>query len=118
MENGRLAMHFGHCESFALIDVDRDSNRIVNQETVTAPPHQPGFLPAWLADFGAQMIIAGGMGGRAIEMFQRQGIEVVLGAPADAPEQIVTAWLKGQLASGANACDGGGHGRGGGCGRH
>ena len=102
---GRLAMHFGHCEAFALIDVDADAKRILNQETVAAPDHQPGLLPPWLAERGADMIIAGGMGSRAQGLFAEQGIEVLVGAPAAEPERIVEAHLAGVLETGGNVCD-------------
>ena len=62
---GKLAAHFGHCEEFALIDVDLDKKIILNQDRIAAPPHEPGLLPGWLAKHGAEVIIAGGMGMRA-----------------------------------------------------
>lgn len=102
---GRLCSHFGHCETFALIDVDRERRQVVGREDVAAPPHEPGLLPPWLAGRGAKVIIAGGMGGRARELFAAQNIEVVVGAPVDRPERIVAAWLDGSLVSGENACD-------------
>ena len=102
---GRLCQHFGHCESFALIDVDPQEKQILGREDVAAPPHQPGLLPPWLAERGANVIIAGGMGGRARDLFAAQNIEVVVGAPADTPERIVTAWLAGSLEVGGNTCD-------------
>lgn len=102
---GRLCQHFGHCETFALIDVDPTQRQVMRREDVAPPPHEPGLLPPWLAGRGANVIIAGGMGGRARELFAAQNIEVVVGAPADTPERIVAAWLDGSLVSGENACD-------------
>ncbi len=103
--NERLAMHFGHCETFALIDVDIAARKIVKREDVDAPPHQPGLLPAWLAERGATTIIAGGMGQRAQALFTQSGIEVIIGAPAETPENLVTAYMAGTLVSGENVCD-------------
>lgn len=105
MAGGRLSMHFGHCERFALVDVDPSTKRIDNKEELPAPEHEPGLLPRWLAERGAQLIIAGGMGGRAQDLFRQNGIQVVVGAPAQAPEELVAAWLEGTLASGDNLCD-------------
>ena len=87
LAGGQLSAHFGHCQTFALVDVDADKRAIVTREDVAAPPHEPGLLPAWLAERGANMIIAGGMGQRAQDLFAGQGIDVVVGAPAAAPEQ-------------------------------
>jgi len=105
LAGGMPTAHFGRCESFALIDVDEATNRIVKREDVDAPPHAPGMFPTFLAERGANVIIAGGMGPSAQDLFAQRGIEVVLGAPAAPPEQLVADYLMGVLQSGANTCD-------------
>lgn len=105
LAEGRLALHFGHCAEFLLAEVDCGSQTIVSKKTVPAPPHQPGLLPPWLKEQGATTIIAGGMGQRAQELFTQSGITVVVGAPADNADQIITAYLKGSLQTGQNICD-------------
>jgi predicted Fe-Mo cluster-binding NifX family protein len=103
MAEGKLALHFGHCGSFALVDAE--DGEIVGREDVPAPEHQPGLLPRWLAERGANVIIAGGMGGRALGLFAEQGIEVAVGAPREEPEELVKAYLAGTLKTGDNVCD-------------
>lgn len=103
--NGQLAMHFGHCEAFALIDVDPESNSIIKKENVTAPDHQPGLLPRWLAERGANVIIAGGMGSRAQNLFAENGIRVLVGASGGTPESLVSSFLSDTLEVGGNICD-------------
>ena len=103
--NGILCMHFGHCDQFTIIDIDPDNKSISNQEMVTPPPHEPGVLPKWLAGLHVNMIIAGGMGQRAQQLFADSKIEVIVGAPAEQPEDIVLTYLKGELVSGENICD-------------
>jgi len=103
--DGKLSAHFGHCEEFALLDTDAEKKTITSTQTIVAPPHEPGLLPRWLAEKGAEMIIAGGMGGRAQGLFQQQNIAVVVGAPTEAPETIVNAYLQGALETGENVCD-------------
>ena len=76
---GKLCMHFGHCEQFALVQADPTEKRIVGREDVTPPPHEPGLLPRWLAQQGATVILAGGMGQRAQALFAQNNIQVVLG---------------------------------------
>lgn len=105
LADGRLAMHFGHCESFALLDVDSDTGCIKGRNDVRAPAHQPGLLPPWLADKGATVIISGGMGQRARDLFEQQGMKVVVGAPAETPENLVRDFLGGSLKLGGNPCD-------------
>ncbi len=105
LANGRLSMHFGHCEQFAFIDIDPQTGKIVARQDVPAPPHQPGFLPPWMAEQGVNVIIAGGMGQRALSLFAQLGIKVVVGAPSDLPENLVAAYINGTLQTGPNVCD-------------
>jgi len=103
--DGRLAQHFGHCQEFVFFDVDQESKTVVRKKVVTAPEHQPGLLPPWLASHNTQIIIAGGMGGRALSLFDSHGIQVLLGAPPEPPEDLVQAFLAGNLRMGRNVCD-------------
>lgn len=107
---GRLAEHFGHCEQFALIEADPQSQQIVSQARVVPPPHEPGVLPRWLHGQGAQVIIALGMGRRALDLFAQNGITVRAGTPGATPEELVQAFLSGSLGDGTPTC---GHGGGG-----
>ena len=105
VSDGRLAAHFGHCEQFALIDVDEGTKAILRKELVASPAHQPGLLPVWLAEEGVCAVIAGGMGSRAQALFNENRIQVILGALGDDPEQIVLDYIQGRLATGDNVCD-------------
>jgi len=105
LANKLLCMHFGHCQEFALVDVDPQEKKILNTEMLVPPAHAPGVLPAWLAEQGANMVIAGGMGSRAQMLFEQQGIKVIVGAPGDSPEEIVTKYLNNTLETGQNVCD-------------
>lgn len=103
LAEGKLTAHFGHCQEFALLDVENDE--ITNKEVLVPPPHEPGVLPAWLHEKGANVIIAGGMGQRAIGLFQENNIKVVVGAPVMTPEELVRSYLNNTLVSGDNLCD-------------
>jgi len=105
MAGGRLSMHFGHCEIFTFLDVDPEAGKILGRKDVDPPPHQPGLLPPWLAGQGVNLVIAGGMGQRALQIFQSHGIQVLVGASPEAPERIVGEYLAGTLKSGGNVCD-------------
>jgi predicted Fe-Mo cluster-binding NifX family protein len=105
MAEGKLTMHFGHCERFALIDVDPGSKTILKKQEVEAPEHQPGLLPRWLAERGTNLVIAGGMGANAQNLFARSGIKVLTGASPQAPEALVAAYMEGTLLTGENVCD-------------
>lgn len=105
VSNGTLDPHFGHCRQFALLDVEPQDGTITAQTLVEAPPHEPGALPAWLAEQQAELVLAGGMGSRAQQLFIARGIRVIVGAPPLTPEALVQAWHAGELDGGANACD-------------
>jgi ATP-binding protein involved in chromosome partitioning len=102
---GRLCSHFGHCEQFALVEVDETTRQPKPTVFLTPPPHEPGVLPRWLHEQGANVIIAGGMGQRAHQLFADSGIEVVVGIASEPPADLVEAYLRGSLASGQNPCD-------------
>ena len=98
-------MHFGHCEQFAVYDIS-DTTRTVTASTVHTPPqHEPGVLPRWLHELGVTLVIAGGMGRRAMALFEQSGIDVCAGAPALEPEVVVQSYLSGALQTGDNYCD-------------
>jgi len=105
LADGMLSMHFGHCEHFALVDVDLTEKKILKREDIDAPPHEPGLLPPWLAERGANMIIAGGMGQRAQGLFAQQGIQVVVGAPADSPERLAGDYVEEKIHVNENVCN-------------
>ncbi|MBN1845036.1 MAG: NifB/NifX family molybdenum-iron cluster-binding protein [Sedimentisphaerales bacterium] len=105
MAAGQLSMHFGHCEEFLLADVDEQTGQITHTATLPPPAHQPGVLPAWLHEQGANVIIAGGMGQRAQQLFVQNGIQVVIGAAALPAEELIQAYVDGTLQTGNNICD-------------
>ncbi|MBU1699349.1 MAG: NifB/NifX family molybdenum-iron cluster-binding protein [Candidatus Eisenbacteria bacterium] len=102
---GKLSPHFGHCEEFAVIDVDLESKSAGEESRIPAPPHEPGLLPQWLAEQDVSLVIAGGMGGRARDLFKQQKIAVLIGAEIVEPALLVQSFLDGSLQDGENFCD-------------
>ena len=105
LSNGLLSMHFGHCEQFAVVTVDQAAKTVTSTDLLTPPPHEPGVLPKWLHEQGANVIIAGGMGQRAQQLFAENGISVIVGAAGGSAEQLALAFLDGSLMTGDNLCD-------------
>ena len=103
--NGKLCLHFGHCEVFTFIEVNEETKSIVKKEEIIPPEHQPGIIPPWVKDQGAHLVIAGGMGGRAQQLFAEYGINLITGALAETPEKVAQDFLNGTLQTGINACD-------------
>ncbi len=102
-QNGKLCAHFGHCEKFAIVSTEED--KIVNIDFLTPPMHQPGAYPKFLADNGVSVIISGGMGVKAQDLFTQNNIEVCMGVGAESPELLVEQFINGQLSTGENLCD-------------
>jgi ATP-binding protein involved in chromosome partitioning len=100
---GKLTAHFGHAAEFAIVRVE--DQEIKGKELLTPPPHEPGVLPKWLHELGVEVIIAGGMGQRALGLFGDNGIKVVTGAANHTPEELVKQYLTNTLVSGENVCD-------------
>ena len=101
-EKTAVTEHFGHCVNFNVYEVE-DGN-IIKSESIPNPGHKPGFLPKFIADLGVSVIISGGMGARAIEIFNDNGIEVVVGVKGEA-ERVVKLFLQGKLKSTGEVCN-------------
>lgn len=100
-DNEMVAEHFGHCKNFMIFNTE--NNKIVDSETIANPGHKPGFLPNFLADLGVNVIISGGMGGGAIDIFNNRNVEVVVGAKSKSKD-AVEAYLQGKLKSTGSIC--------------
>ena len=103
LDGEKLSTHFGHSSSFAIVKTE--GGKIVSENRLTPPAHAPGVIPSWLKEQGTDVVIASGLGRRAIGMFEDAGIRVVCGAPVDSPRSVVTAFLQGNLVTGENVCD-------------
>lgn len=97
----KIAGHFGHCENFIMFDAE--NGVITAENSIPNPGHRPGFLPNFLADRGAEVIVSGGMGGGAVDIFNERGVEVIVGVQGDATEAVEN-YLKGELVSTGSIC--------------
>jgi predicted Fe-Mo cluster-binding NifX family protein len=103
MENGKLCAHFGHCEKFAFVEVL--NNEITEIKELIPPDHEPGLYPKWIAEFGVTDVIAGGMGQKAIALFNEENINVFVGAPANPAKELVLDFIAEKLSLNANYCN-------------
>jgi len=101
-ENGTVSAHFGHCPEFTLVDVE--DGAVSSRRAVAAPPHQPGVIPMFLKDQGVDVIVAGGMGRKAADIFNDVGIEQVVGVSGSV-DAAIEAWLDGSLSGDGSLCD-------------
>lgn len=110
--DGKLSSHFGRCEEFVLVDVDDESKKVIFTTRATPPAHAPGVIPNWLSALHVTVIIAGGMGEGAMQMFETAGITVVRNVAGGTPEKLVPDYLANNLLLGEDQCD---HVEGNGC---
>jgi len=101
--NKKLTAHFGHCQSFAVLKVVDD--KLVEENYLEPPEHQPGSYPAFLAGKGVNTIIAGGMGVMAQNLFTENNIEVFMGLDAVEPSKLAELYIQDKLENGDNLCD-------------
>jgi predicted Fe-Mo cluster-binding NifX family protein len=101
-EGNKVSEHFGHCSGFELFRLE---NGLAGDfKYVDNPGHRPGYLPIFLSELGVKVIISGGMGSTAQELFKRNGIEVVVGIHGEILDAI-NVFAKGELASSDEVCD-------------
>ncbi|MGI6705956.1 MAG: NifB/NifX family molybdenum-iron cluster-binding protein [Clostridia bacterium] len=101
-EKDKVTEHFGHCANFNIFDVE--NNQIIKMNSIPNPGHRPGFLPNYLNDLGVNIIISGGMGSAAMDIFQEKGIEVIVGVRGNA-RAAAEAYLEGRLKSSDAICN-------------
>lgn len=105
LAEGRLCQHFGHCEEFLFVDAEPDTKSVAERRVEKAPEHQPGLLPLWLKRRGVNVVIAGGIGSRAMDLLTAASVQVLAGISASDPEVIVNTFLNGKLETGTIGCD-------------
>lgn len=104
IQQGRFSQHFGGAEAFGFYSIDTVNRTFAERELESPPEHGRGVFPMWLRRKGATVVLAGGMGPRAIDMLGRHGIEVVLGVRGDDPDTVVRSYLAGTLEASGEAC--------------
>jgi predicted Fe-Mo cluster-binding NifX family protein len=100
-EKDMVTEHFGHCENFNIFTVE--NGKITSRESIPNPGHKPGFLPNFLNEIGVKVIISGGMGGGAVQIFDEKGIAVYTGVRGSAAS-AVESYINGSLKSTGSVC--------------
>jgi predicted Fe-Mo cluster-binding NifX family protein len=100
-----VSPHFGRCPYFILVDVEgQEIKGVVSTDNPYYGNHSPGQVPAFIHSRGADVMLTGGMGGRAVGFFQQYKIEPVTGASGSI-RQALQSYLGGEL-RGADPCAG------------
>ena len=96
-----VSAHFGRCPEFTIIDIE--DGKVVNRDIINNPGHHPGFLPQFLHQQGVSCIIAGGMGQRALMLFEHSGIKAIVGVSGKI-DDVIEKITEGTLAGGESLC--------------
>jgi predicted Fe-Mo cluster-binding NifX family protein len=97
-----ISRHFGRCPYYVILEAEEE--KVEEPVRVIANPYatahgEPGQVPSFLKEQGIEVIIAGGMGPRAVGFFDQYRIKVATGASGKVNE-AVKSFLKGELKSG------------------
>lgn len=104
-DSGMVAQHFGRCPNYTIFDLDGE--KISNKLEISNPGHRTGYIPKYLHEQNVNVIISGGMGRRAIDLFDQYNIEPIVGVIGtidNCIKEIVSGTLKG----GESLCSPGG----------
>lgn len=100
-DGNNVSGHFGHCEGFETLEIE--GKDVLKREFLPNPGHRPGFLPKYLSEQNINIIISGGMGATAQELFTRNNIEVIVGAKGNL-DDVIDSYVKGNLKSTNSVC--------------
>ncbi|PKL00292.1 MAG: dinitrogenase iron-molybdenum cofactor [Tenericutes bacterium HGW-Tenericutes-1] len=100
--NLEVSQHFGHCEAFYLFEIE--GRKLIQSQVVPNPGHKPGYLPVFLHEHGVNIIVSGGMGAGAVEIFNSYNIDVITGATGTV-EATIQKYINGQLQSTNSVCE-------------
>ena len=102
--NNQVDGHFGHCEYYSIFTISA-TNEITHVNTI---PSVQGCgcksnIASVLAADGVTMMLAGGIGGGAINVLNNAGIDVIRGCEGSASE-VVNLYITGQIADSGESC--------------
>lgn len=102
----KLCGHFGHCEYFTFVEINPETKEIISIEKKVPEEGISCQSASWIATQGANIILAGGMGGRPMAIFAQNGVKVIAGCPELEIETVVNQFLNDSLTTGENSCGG------------
>ena len=101
--DGLIDGHFGHCEYFTIFTVEEGK---ISKEEKLDPPAGCGCksnVVPLMAQMGVKVMLAGNMGGGAVNMLNAHGIEVIRGL-SGSPRETTDKWLAGKIEDSGVSC--------------
>ena len=103
-KENQIDSHFGHCESYGVFTISE--NKEISAIEKVGSPEGCGCksdIASVLAADGVTVMLAGGIGGGAINVLNSSGIEVIRGCSGDATG-IVKQYLSGLVEDSGSSC--------------
>ena len=100
-ESGQVYAHFGRAREFVFITIE--NNKVIDKQVIPNPGHTVGSIPEFVNNHGGNVMIAGGMGQRAVQFFNQFGIEVIVGVTGSI-DNVIDQILNGTLKGGESLC--------------
>jgi len=96
--------HFGHCDSFNVFTIS-ENNKIADIKNLKSPEGCgcKSNIAGDLAADGVTVLLAGGIGGGAINVLNNNGIEVIRGCSGNS-EEVVKLFISGLVADSGSSC--------------
>ena len=94
IETKEVFQHFGQTRNFLLVKNDKF-------EVVSAGSYSHHELVPFLKSLGVEVLLAGGMGGHAVELLKQAGIRAIPGLIGNA-EEVAKAFLEDRLEYNSN----------------
>ena len=102
--DGKVSPHFGHSEKVAIVNVEGNEIKSIYFEEM--PDHTPGLIPQWLIERGVNVVLASGIGQKAIHYFSLGGVKVIAGVSPELECKVAAEkYLNGTLQTDDNLCD-------------
>jgi predicted Fe-Mo cluster-binding NifX family protein len=96
--------HFGHCESYGIYTISEE--KMITDIKTMASPQGCGCksdIASVLSADGVTVMLAGGIGGGAINVLNSSGIEVIRGCSGKA-DDIVRLYIDGMVQDSGSSC--------------
>ncbi len=102
VDGNLVSMHFGRCEKYILLDIK--DGKIIDRKEVKTPSHKPFFIPKFLSGKEVKVLITGGIGPRAINLFNELKIKVISGVEGSS-EEAIKKYLEGKIDENTEPCE-------------
>lgn len=101
-DSGKVSSHFGRCPEFTIAEIE--DGKIIDEKKIENPGHKPGYIPQFLNEKEIDWLITGGIGRKAISMFDDFGVKITTGCDGQSVNKVIKQAANGEIESGENPC--------------